>query len=106
MSLDQHCVLANCGVNQRAAKPSSRKTLPTAATLSDVHCPTRIFAVDCDDFNNTIDKPTGHTYFLRDGEGNPSPVFNHMMRSMLTGRVDADESTRTRVLDRDCNRPA
>ena len=68
--------------------------------------PKNVYAIDCDDFNNTIDKPTGHTYFLRDGKGKPSPVFNHMMRSMLTGRVDADESTRTRVLDRNYSRPA
>ena len=59
-----------------------------------------VFAIDCDDFNNTLDAPSGHTYFLLDGDGRPSPVFHHMMRSMLTGRVDADELTRRRILDR------
>ncbi len=60
-----------------------------------------VYAIDCDDFNNTLDWPRGHTYFLCDNSGNPSPVFNHMMRSMLTGRVDSDESTHTGILDRD-----
>ena len=63
--------------------------------------PKNVYAIDCDDFNNTLDTPAGHAYFLRDDNGNPSPVFNHMMRSMLTGRVDADESTHTGILDRD-----
>ena len=60
--------------------------------------PDNVFAIDCDDFNNTLDNPSGHTYFLRDQDENPGPVFNHMMRSLLTGRVDADPSTRTMVL--------
>ena len=62
--------------------------------------PKNVYSIDCDDFNNTLDTPAGHTYFLRDDNGNPSPVFNHMMRSMLTGRVDANESTHTGILDR------
>ena len=62
--------------------------------------PRNVYAIDCDDFNNTLDTPTGHTYFLRDDNGYPSPVFNHMMRSMLTGRVDANDSTHTEILDR------
>ena len=62
--------------------------------------PNNVYAIDCDDFNNTLDTPAGHTYFLCDDNGNPSPVFNHMMRSMLTGRVDAKESTHTGILER------
>ena len=58
-----------------------------------------VYAIDCDEFNNTLDRPAGHAYFLRDNGGNPSPVFIHMMRSMLTGRVDADESTHTGILE-------
>ena len=60
-----------------------------------------VYAIDCDDFNNSLDSPSGHTYFLRDSSKNPSPVFKHMMRSMLTSRVDAEASTRTRILEQD-----
>ena len=63
--------------------------------------PKNVYAIDCDDFNNSLDTPTGHTYFLDDGSGNAGPVFNHMMRTMLTGRVDARDSTHTRILESD-----
>ena len=62
--------------------------------------PGNVYAVDCDNFNNTLDSPAGHTYFLGDESGRPSPVFMHMMRSMVSGRVDAIESTQRRILDR------
>ena len=62
--------------------------------------PGRVYAIDCDDFDNTLDPPSGHPYFLRDDDGHRSPVFNHMMRSMVTGRVDADDRTRTAILNR------
>ena len=60
-----------------------------------------VYAMDCDDFNNTIDRPTGHSYFLRDERGEPGPVFKHMLRSMRTGRVDVDPLTRTGILPRE-----
>ena len=57
-----------------------------------------VYAIDCDNFNNTVDSPAGHAYFLADSTGNPSPVFHHILRSIRTGRVGADPATRTRTL--------
>ena len=62
-----------------------------------------VYAIDCDDFNNTVASPTGHAYFLNDEAGQKSPVFHHIMRSIQTGRVDADPATRTKILARDYN---
>ena len=66
--------------------------MPTVAT--------NVYAVDCDDFNNTVDSPAGHSYFLTDANDHPSPVFPHLLRSLRTGRVHADPSTRTLILTR------
>ena len=57
-----------------------------------------VYAVDCDDFNNSIDPPMGHAYFLRDRDGNASPVFTHLWHAITTGRVNADPASRTKVL--------
>ena len=57
-----------------------------------------VYAIDCDDFNNTVDSPAGHSYFLTDANGQPSPVFYHLLRSIRTGRVHADPSTRSMIL--------
>ena len=58
-----------------------------------------VYAVDCDNFNNRIDSPLGHTYFLRGGDDDPSPVFTHLLHAVTTGRVRADPVSRTMVLD-------
>lgn len=60
--------------------------------------PGNVYAIDCDNFNNIFDYPAGHTYFLHDNNCGPSPVFNHMMRSMITGRVDANKR-RVKILN-------
>ena len=48
-----------------------------------------VYKVDCDNFNNTFDPPTGHTYFLgRDGDlSKSSPIIKHMIIALETGRV-------------------
>lgn len=48
--------------------------------------PPNVYAYDCDDFNNSYDSPTGHTYFFRKGE-KISPVAMLMMAAMKTGRA-------------------
>jgi len=58
-----------------------------------------VYAVDCDNFNNRIDPPLGHTYFLRDRDDDPSPVFTHLLHAVTTGRVRADPVSRTMVLE-------
>ena len=52
--------------------------------------PKNVYAVDCDDFNNTFDKPAGHTYFLSKNEdlSRPSPIIQHIATALETGRVD------------------
>lgn len=46
-----------------------------------------VYAVDCDNFNNSYDKPVGHAYFLRDDHGKPGKVFTHMAETIKRGRV-------------------
>ena len=65
--------------------------------------PKNVYVVDCDDFNNKLDTPKGHSYFLAgDGEHSDKfPVLRHIAKSMEGGRVDADSVTRTKVLEID-----
>ncbi len=49
-----------------------------------------VYAIDCDNFNNTYDKPKGHAYFIEDGNGKPGSVFLHILHSLQTGRVHAN----------------
>lgn len=52
--------------------------------------PKSVFEVDCDEFNNKFDRK-GHSYFLVDGEGNPSPVIGHMAHAIQKGRVEPNQ---------------
>lgn len=63
--------------------------------------PANVYAIDCDDFNNTLDHPKGHSYFLggnRDEFASHSPVLNHMLSAIRTGRVDAEPLSRSITL--------
>ncbi len=55
-----------------------------------------VYAIDCDNFNNKYDKPKGHSYFLNDNKNNIGVVFEHMFKSIKTGRVDVDETQQRR----------
>ena len=56
--------------------------------------PKNVYEVDCDDFNNDFDKPKGHSYFLEDENGVVSPMLEHMVKAIKTGRVEpAERST-------------
>ena len=58
-----------------------------------------VYAIDCDNFNNTYDSPKGHSYFLDDNDGNIGAVFEHLFNTVKTGRVDVvDDLTRTKIL--------
>ena len=46
-----------------------------------------VYGLDCNDFNNTYDRPAGHGYFTTDNQGNPGLVFDHLWECMRTGRV-------------------
>ncbi len=52
-----------------------------------------VYAIDCDDFNNEYDSPKGHSYFLEDGQGSVGKVFEHMYKTIETGRVDVKGNT-------------
>jgi esterase/lipase superfamily enzyme len=53
--------------------------------------PKNVYEVDCDDFNNSFNKPIGHSYFLEDDKGVVSPVLKHMVAAVKTGRVSPDD---------------
>ncbi len=46
-----------------------------------------VYNVDCDDFNNSYDKPKGHSYFLDTRKGELGKVFKHMAEAIDSGRV-------------------
>ncbi|MFQ5561214.1 MAG: alpha/beta hydrolase, partial [Nitrospinota bacterium] len=46
-----------------------------------------VYEVDCDNFNNSFDFPTGHSYFLKNKKGVVSPVLKHMIKAVEDGRV-------------------
>lgn len=59
-----------------------------------------VYAIDCDDINNSYDFPKGHSYFAEDGEGNPGVVFEHIFNSIKTGRVKVDDKVkRTHIIN-------
>jgi len=62
--------------------------------------PVNVYAIDCDEFNNTYNPPAGHTYFMYNNEKKPGAVFKHMFLSMKTGRVHSDPSSRRLILPR------
>jgi esterase/lipase superfamily enzyme len=58
-----------------------------------------IYALDCADFNNIYDPPTGHGYFTRDRSDGPGVVFDHIWKCLETGRVPmTTPSTRRQIL--------
>lgn len=58
-----------------------------------------VYAIDCDNFNNTYDMPKGHSYFLDDNKNRPGKVFEHLYNTIRTGRVEvSDEVNRRHIL--------
>ena len=49
--------------------------------------PRNVYQADCDNFNNTLDPPYGHNYFLEGPHRDVSPVVPHMTEALRTGRV-------------------
>ena len=69
--------------------------------------PANVFVVDCDDFNNTLDDPKGHSYFLmgnRAERADVYPVLLHMLAAIRTGRVQTDAGSRSITLPIDYGR--
>ncbi len=46
-----------------------------------------VYNIDCDDFNNSYDRPKGHSYFLKDRDGDFGKVFLHTVEAIESGRV-------------------
>lgn len=91
---DDFALRASKVVNLKNAVVSRRLGHTGPENMSKVN--KNVYAIDCDDFNNTLDSPKGHSYFI--GTGQKQPVLRHMLHAMKTGRVDADAATRTKVL--------
>ena len=53
--------------------------------------PRNVYEVDCDNFNNKFDPPKGHSYFLKNPDGDISPVLRHMIDAIKNGRVQPAE---------------
>jgi hypothetical protein len=49
--------------------------------------PRNVYEVDCDNFNNEFDWPSGHSYFLDKADGTLSPALRHMLVALDGGRV-------------------
>ncbi|MDN3698368.1 alpha/beta hydrolase [Vibrio cortegadensis] len=47
----------------------------------------RVFEFDCDSFNNRLDPPLGHSYFLTNQSGEVSPIIPHIAKAIETGCV-------------------
>lgn len=61
-----------------------------------------VYAIDCDNFNNTYDRPKGHSYFLDDGSDSMGLVFEHLYNTISTGRVQVnDDINRKHILSLD-----
>ncbi len=57
----------------------------------DLHkTPRNVIEVDCDSFNNSLDNPKGHSYFIGTDEV-ISPCIEHMAKAIQTGRVEHTE---------------
>ena len=98
---------ANDDVALRASKVVNLKSAVVSRRLGHTgpervkKTPANVFSIDCDNFNNTLDYPKGHSYFLvgnRDKYAKCSPVMNHMLSAISTGRVEADPSSRSMTL--------
>ncbi len=56
--------------------------------------PRNVYVIDCDNYNNQIDFPKGHSYFLDWNQGEhpkANPVFQHILSALLTGRATPEE---------------
>jgi esterase/lipase superfamily enzyme len=62
--------------------------------------PKNVYAIDCDEVNTVYDTPIGHSYF-RSGKkkGEPGAVFDHIFKTLLSGRVfPSDEFRKSSIL--------
>jgi esterase/lipase superfamily enzyme len=81
----------------RSSKISNLKNLVASRRLGHTgpenmgKVQTNVYAIDCDNFNNTYDYPKGHSYFLDDDQNQVGLVFEHLYSSIETGRVNVSD---------------
>jgi esterase/lipase superfamily enzyme len=85
--------LRSSKVSNLKNKVASRRLGHTGPEDMD-NTPRNVYAIDCDDFNNQYDKPTGHAYFLTNDIGQPGSVFQHILKCIQLGRVFPDDENR------------
>lgn len=81
---DDFAMPASKVANIKSKTVSRRMGMTGPETLSKL--PKNVFEVDCDDFNNQFDLE-GHTYFLDNKDGIPSPIIKHMADAIESGRI-------------------
>lgn len=91
----------------RASKASNLKNKVASRRLGHTgpedlsKCPKNVYEIDCDDINTRYDTPSGHSYYMEDESGKPGVVFEHMYRTIKTGRASLMTSElRSVILDR------
>lgn len=85
---DDFAMPASKVANLKSMTASRRLGMTGPESLSKL--PKTVYEIDCDEFNNQFDKK-GHTYFLEDLNGRPSPAIKHMADAIQTGRVSPNE---------------
>ncbi|MCE2594907.1 alpha/beta hydrolase [Motilimonas cestriensis] len=48
-----------------------------------------VYSIDCDDINTHYDFPKGHSYFINQTHQQPGVVFQHLLNTLISGRVNA-----------------
>ncbi|MEM6451934.1 MAG: alpha/beta hydrolase [Cyanobacteria bacterium P01_D01_bin.105] len=86
--------------------PSASRRLGHTGPENMEKVPRNVYAIDCDDFNNSYDAPLGHAYYLDDPEtGDPGLLLRHAYDCMRTGRVpetrSAIHNSRIEILNSD-----
>ena len=86
---DDLAMTASSGANAMRQVYSARLGMTGPRDLE--LCPRNVYAVDCDNINLDFDPDYGHTYFLKNSAGKVSPVIDHMVKSVKSGRVQSKD---------------
>lgn len=101
---------ANDDLAMPASKIANFKNMTTSRRLgmtgpesmSETRLSRNVFAVDCDNFNNSWGDKKGHTYFLRNKHHKISPVIHHMIEAIKSGRITP--AIRQHIIERPDNK--
>ncbi len=99
---DDHALRSSKVANLRH-KLVRRRLGHTGPAVLDA-APANVVAIDCDGFNSCYDR-FGHSYFLGDPAGRPSPLVEHLVETLRTGRVAGLAAGRRMILAGPLARP-